>query len=85
MTETTTVLPPQSQKDSEETMLVEFNTWIAGVKKDMARYSDSLQVQAANSIYVDTFERLEAKMNAAKATVTLAEKTFNQMMFKVVK
>jgi hypothetical protein len=79
-----TTLPP-SVKDADETIQVEYNTWLANVKKDMAKYPDSLQVQAANHLYVHTFEQIEAKMLAAKATVTIAEKTFNQMLFKVIK
>lgn len=73
-------------KDHDEPLTqVEYNTWLTNVKKELARYPDSIQVQAVNHLYTDTYERMESKVNAVKATLTLSEKTFNQMLFKVVK
>lgn len=70
---------------NEDSALVEFNTFVNNIKKELAKYPPTLQVQFVNHLYTDTYERLEAEVNAQKASLTMSEKIFNGLLFKVAK
>ncbi len=68
--------------EEKEQPVVDINAWVANAKRQLDAYPDGQRIEAVNFLYVETYNDIEVKVEAAKATTSLLEKTFSKLLFK---
>ena len=81
MEDTSTVVP----QTNTTVPPIDINAWVTNVKRQLDAYPDGQRIEAVNFLYVETYNDIETKVEAAKANTSLLEKTFSKLLWKVNK